>query len=71
MGSSPANKVKETKWAVQISYRDNGHRSSTTLKGLDAPTESEVIKALYKRCGNNRNMEFTEIEIYNKWTYEE
>lgn len=71
MGSSPAKEVKPkvTKWSVRIKYCHNGSRSSIQLKGLDAPTESEVLKALYKFWGPGGT--YTEIEIYDKWTYQE
>jgi hypothetical protein len=69
MGSSPANHVKrETKWGAQVNYKANGHRTAGMVKGLDAPTISEVQKALYKQCPFN---EYTEIEITNKWSYTE
>ena len=67
MGSSPAKEVKrkEKKWTVQVSYLKNGARCGTTLKGLDAPTESEVLKALYKQgCGNTK---YEIIEITNSF----
>lgn len=65
MGSSPANEVKkEKKWCVQVNYVAGNNRTSTTLEGLDAPTESEVLKALYKRCPQK----YSDIEITNQWT---
>lgn len=70
MGSSPANEVKRNrKWAVQITYCANGHRSSTTLKGLDAPTENEVLKELHRREGGLYRMTYTDIDIFNQWSY--
>lgn len=72
MGSAPKSEVtreRRRKWAVQVNYRHNGLRSSTLLKGLDYPTENEVIKALYNFYGHWSNNEFTDIEIYNKYSY--
>ncbi len=70
MGSSPANEVKRTKkWTVQVTYCANGHRTSTTIKGLDAPTESEVLKELYRRESGLYRMKYTDIDITNQWSY--
>lgn len=74
MGTSPKNEVvkeRKTKWAVQVRYLMNGSRTSDTVKGLDAPTENEVIKALYEKCGHSMNVKFSNIEIYHKYTYME
>lgn len=56
----------QTKWGVQVQYEGNGHRSSATLKGLNAPTESEAERVLYEQC---RFMKYTNIVITNKWSY--
>lgn len=71
MGGTTNQSSRTTKWAVQVSYFYNGHRSSTTLKGLSAPIESEIIKALYDYHGHTSSNKFEIIEIYNKWTYTE
>ena len=72
MGSSPNSEVtreRRRKWVLQITYKHNGHKSSTCLKGLDYPTENEVIKALYNKFGHWSNNKFTDIVIYNSYSY--
>ena len=70
MGASANNEVtqerteKEVKWFVNVSLIYNNSRTNVTLKGLDAPIESEIYKALYKKYG--RNSTFSDIKInYN------
>ncbi len=70
MGASPNNEVtqerteKEVKWFVNVSLIYNNSRTNVTLKGLDAPIESEIYKALYKKYG--RNSTFSDIKINYK-----
>ena len=70
MGASANNEVtqerteKEVKWFVNISVIYNNSRTNVTLKGLDAPIESEIYKALYKKYG--RNSTFSDIKINYK-----
>ncbi len=70
MGASANNEVtqerteKEVKWFVNISVLYNNGRTNVTLKGLDAPTESEILKALYKKYGKNST--FSDIKINYK-----
>ena len=70
MGSSANNEVtqerteKEVKWFVNVSLIYNNSRTNVTLKGLDAPIESEIYKALYKKYG--RNSTFSDIKINYK-----
>lgn len=70
MGASPNNEVtqerteKEVKWFVNVSLIYNNGRTNVTLKGLDAPIESEIYKALYKKYG--RNSTFSDIKINYK-----
>ena len=70
MGSSANNEVtqerteKEVKWFVNISVIYNNGRTNVTLKGLDAPTESEILKALYKKYGSGAK--FSDIKINYK-----
>ena len=70
MGASPNNEVtkereeKEVKWFVNISVIYNNGRTNVTLNGLDAPTESEILKALYKKYGKNST--FSDIKINYK-----
>ena len=67
MGASPNNEVtqekkeKELKWYVNVSMIYNNSRTTTTLNGLDAPTESEILKALYKKYGKNST--FSDIKV--------
>lgn len=56
----------QTKWAVQVQYEGNGHRTGATLKGLNAPTVSEAERVLYEQC---RFMTYTNIVITNKRSY--
>ena len=50
MGASANNEVtqerteKEVKWFVNVSLIYNNSRTNVTLKGLDAPIESEIYK---------------------------
>ncbi|MBO7286906.1 MAG: hypothetical protein J6U85_01625 [Bacteroidales bacterium] len=70
MGASANNEVtqerteKEVKWFVNVSLIYNNSRTNVTLKGLDAPIESEIYKALYKKYG--RNSTFSDIKINYK-----
>lgn len=70
MGASANNEVtqerteKEVKWFVNVSLIYNNGRINVTLKGLDAPIESEIYKALYKKYG--RNSTFSDIKINYK-----
>lgn len=70
MGASANNEVtqerteKEVKWFVNVSLIYNNGRTNVTLKGLDAPIESEIYKALYKKYG--RNSTFSDIKINYK-----
>lgn len=70
MGASPNNEVtkereeKEVKWFVNVSLIYNNSRTNVTLKGLDAPIESEIYKALYKKYGKNST--FSDIKINYK-----
>ena len=70
MGASANNEVtqerteKEVKWFVNVSLIYNDSRTNVTLKGLDAPIESEIYKALYKKYG--RNSTFSDIKINYK-----
>ena len=49
---------------MELSFMD-------TIKGLDAPTESEVLKELYRREGGLYRMKYTDIDITNQWSYHE
>ena len=72
MGSKPAEQSKKTtKWSVQVSYMYNNSRNGCTLKGLDAPTENEIIKALYAKHGNRASDKFEILEVRNKFSYSE
>ena len=70
MGASANNEVtqerteKEVKWFVNVSLIYNNSRTNVTLKGLDAPIESEIYKALYKKYG--RYSTFSDIKINYK-----
>ena len=47
---------------MQVTYRQNGNSlCGATLNGLDAPTESEVLKALYKNTAGHTKYEVVEI----------
>ncbi len=75
MGASPNNEVtqekkeKVTKWRVQVKYIYNTHKMNSVLEGLNAPTESEVLRVLYNKHG--RNSTFSDIDIWNKSQYQE
>lgn len=74
MGSSPVNQVNKKrvkKWGAQITVVYNGHNTSTTVKGLSAPTESEILRALYDQYGKFSTPEFKNLQIHNKYQYDE
>ena len=74
MGSGPVNQVNKKcvkKWAAQISVVYNGSRTSTTVKGVSAPTESEILRALYDQYGKFSTPKFENLQIHNKYQYDE
>ena len=65
MGASPKKSVEKKsvqKWMCQVSARCNGHRCGTTVY-VDAPTDSEILKALYAKYPR-QDIEI--IEVTNK-----
>lgn len=67
MGASPKNAVEKKrvqKWMCQIRYKQNGHTSGGTVY-VDAPTESEIVKALYAR-DTMSSSKYELVEITNK-----
>ena len=73
MGSKPVNAVKRQpvkKWIAQIIivFR-GGNKLVSSVKGLDAPTESEVYKKLCAERLDAKNIE--RIEITNTYSYVE
>lgn len=74
MGNGPVNQVNKkcvTKWAAQISVVYNGTRNSMTVKGLSAPTESEILRALYDKYGKASNPKFENLQICHTYKYTE
>ena len=70
MGSSPKHEVKkQKKWSAHVSFYYGGTRMSAQVKGLNAPTESEVYNALYDQYGRHAKVEI--IEIYYPIPYYE
>lgn len=74
MGSGPVNHTSKKcvkKWAVQLTVVYNGHPTTTTIKGLCAPTEDEIYKALYAQYGKFSIPKFSNLEIHHKYPYDE
>ena len=51
MGSKPSTQSRELvkTWTVEVRYVIGSHKYNATIPDLSAPTESEVVKALYAR----------------------
>ena len=74
MGAGPVDQVNKRcvkKWAVQLTVVYNGSRTSTTIKGLNAPTEDEIYKALYAQYGRFSSPKFSNLEIHHQYQYDE
>lgn len=65
MGASPkqaAEKKKVEKWVVRVTYEANRHTYGGGRVEVDAPTESEILAALYQQNKYCKDIKIIKIE---------